>query len=66
MKVVIVGAGNVGFQIAKQLVNENKDVVIIEKDPKVAKRATQYLDCMVVNDEGNNIEFTLKRLYLFV
>jgi len=56
MKAVIVGAGNVGFEIAKQLIDENKDVVIIEKDPKVAKHATNYLDCMVINDEGNNIE----------
>ncbi len=56
MKIVIVGAGIVGFQIAKQLIDENKDVVIIEKDPKVAKRITQYLDCMVINDEGNNID----------
>ena len=33
MKVVIVGAGSVGFQIAKQLISENKDVVLIEKTP---------------------------------
>lgn len=60
MKIVIVGAGTVGFQIAKQLIDENKNVVVIEKDPKAAKQASNYLDCMVVNDEGNNIEVLKK------
>ena len=32
MKVVILGAGIVGFQIAKQLIDENKNVVIIKMD----------------------------------
>lgn len=56
MKVVLVGAGSVGFQIAKQLIDEKKDVVLIEKNPKAAKHASTYLDCMVINDEGNNPE----------
>ena len=54
MKVVIVGAGTVGFQIAKQLADENKDVVLIEKDPDKARHASNNLDCTVINDEGNN------------
>jgi trk system potassium uptake protein TrkA len=60
MKIVIVGAGKVGFQIAKQLVDEKKNVVVIERDPQVAKHVTNYLDCMVINDEGNNIEVLRK------
>ena len=56
MKIVILGAGIVGFQIAKQLIDENKNVVIIDRDMRVAKHASNYLDCMVVHDEGNNIE----------
>lgn len=59
-KVVIVGAGAVGFQLAKQLVSENKDVVLIEKDPEVARLVGNKLDCMVVTGEGNKIE-TLRR-----
>jgi trk system potassium uptake protein TrkA len=56
MKIVIVGAGSVGFQIAYQLVAENKDVVLIEKNPDVAKHAMNRLDCLVINAEGNNID----------
>ncbi|MDP6651837.1 MAG: NAD-binding protein, partial [Gammaproteobacteria bacterium] len=60
MDAVILGAGNVGFQLAKQLIDEKKDIVLIEKDPEKAKHANNLLDCMVINEQGNNIE-TLKK-----
>ncbi len=53
MKIVILGGGAVGFQTAAQLITENKDVVVIEKNPEIAKNVTSHLDCMVVVDEGN-------------
>ena len=56
MRVVILGAGAVGTQIAKQLVEEKKDVVLIEKDPEQARLASNRLDCMVINKEGNSVE----------
>jgi trk system potassium uptake protein len=56
MKVIIVGAGNVGIQIARQLIDENKDVVLIDRDPERAKLATNTLDCMVINGQANNRE----------
>ena len=56
MKVVIVGAGAVGSQIAKQLVDEKKDVVLIEQDPERARLAANRLDCLVINREGNSID----------
>jgi trk/ktr system potassium uptake protein len=56
MKVVIVGAGVVGLQIAKQLIDEKKDVVLIERDPERARIATNRLDCMVINKPGNSLE----------
>ncbi|MEX2445318.1 MAG: Trk system potassium transporter TrkA [Alkalispirochaeta sp.] len=56
MKVVIVGAGAVGFQLAKQLISEKKDVVLIEKNPDAANRVSNALDCMVVTGEGTNRE----------
>ncbi|MDA3949513.1 MAG: Trk system potassium transporter TrkA [Spirochaeta sp.] len=56
MKVVIVGAGAVGYQLAKQLISENKDVVLIEKNPDTARKVQEFLDCMVVTGEGTNHE----------
>lgn len=60
MRVVILGAGIVGVQIASQLISEGKDVVIIEKDPDRAKYVSGRLDCIVVQDEGTGIA-SLKR-----
>jgi len=56
MKVVIVGAGVVGLQIAKQLIDEKKDVVLIERDSERARLAANRLDCMVINKPGNSLE----------
>jgi trk system potassium uptake protein TrkA len=56
MKVVIVGAGAVGFQLAKQLISEKRDVVLIEKSPETSARVANALDCLVVTGEGTNRE----------
>jgi len=56
MKVVIVGAGAVGLQIARQLIDEKKDVVLIEQDAERARVATNRLDCMVINRPGNSLD----------
>jgi trk system potassium uptake protein TrkA len=53
MKIIIVGAGNIGIQIARQLIEENKDVVLIDRDPEKIKFAQNSLDCMVVHGEAN-------------
>lgn len=55
-KVVIAGAGTTGFQVARHLVADNKDVVLIERDPETAKYAVNHLDCMVINDSGNRLQ----------
>lgn len=60
MNFVILGAGNVGFQLAKYLIEQNNNVALIEKEPDKAKHASNVLDCMVINEQGNNIE-TLKK-----
>jgi trk system potassium uptake protein TrkA len=60
MSYIILGAGNVGFQLAKQLVDEGKDVVLIEKDSETARHANDLLDCLVINEVGNNLD-TLRR-----
>jgi len=56
MKIVIIGAGSVGFQLAKYLIAEGKNVILIEKDPIVANYANENLDCTVINNYGNNFE----------
>lgn len=54
VKVVIVGAGSVGVQLARQLISENRDVVLIEKDSDRSARAAQLLDCLIVSGSGTS------------
>ncbi len=54
MKIVVAGAGEVGFHIASNLIEEGKDVVLIEKNPTRAKYASSHLDCLVVVGEATD------------
>jgi len=56
MKVVILGAGRRGSLLARHLIQENKDVVLIESDPKRAVEAQSKLDCLVVMGSGTDME----------
>jgi len=54
LKILIVGAGEVGFNIANRLAHENKDVVVIDKDPEAIKRVSENIDVQVINGSGNS------------
>ncbi len=44
MKVIICGAGQVGWQIARHLSGELNDVTVVDNNPELVKRATDTLD----------------------
>ena len=44
MKVIICGAGQVGWQIARQLSSERNDVTVVDFNPDLVRRATDTLD----------------------
>lgn len=44
MKVIICGAGQVGWQIARHLSNESNDVTVVDNNPDLVRRATETLD----------------------
>jgi trk system potassium uptake protein TrkA len=54
VKVVIVGAGEVGFHVADHLALENKDVVVIDKDPAAIRRISDNIDVQVLNGSGSS------------
>lgn len=54
MRVIIVGAGEVGYQIAKFLSLEAIDVVVIDKDRSKLKRIIEELDVAVIEGEGGD------------
>ncbi|MBM4350913.1 MAG: Trk system potassium transporter TrkA [Deltaproteobacteria bacterium] len=51
MKIVIVGAGEVGFHLAQRLSHEKHDLVIIDSDPEKCAHAQETLDVSVI--QGN-------------
>lgn len=44
MKVIICGAGQVGWQIARHLSGEHNDVTVVDNNPDLVRRATDSLD----------------------
>ena len=44
MKVIICGAGQVGWQIARHLSGELNDVTVVDSNPELVRRATETLD----------------------
>jgi len=56
MKIIIVGAGEVGFHLAKKLSEENQDVHLIDKDPDKVRRITENLDAQVILGSGTSPE----------
>ncbi|WP_341213210.1 Trk system potassium transporter TrkA [uncultured Limimaricola sp.] len=44
MKVIICGAGQVGWQIARHLSGERNDVTVVDSNPDLVRRATDTLD----------------------
>lgn len=53
MKVIIIGAGEVGFHIARRLAAENKDVVVVDKNPNALTRLIEYVDVQTVEGSGS-------------
>lgn len=64
MKVVIIGAGNVGFTSAEAL-SKVHDVLIVERDPIKVENAKALLSVSVLHEDGSNpkvIEAAIKRI----
>ncbi len=54
MRIIIIGAGEVGYHIAKTLSEEKHDVVIIDKDPKKINRISENLDVQALWGSGTS------------
>ena len=61
MKIVIVGAGFTGIQLAKILINEKNQVTLIDNNEDVIRHQDNRLDCTIVNADGNSLE-TLEKV----
>jgi trk/ktr system potassium uptake protein len=54
LKIVIVGAGEVGYNIAKRLSSENKQVVVIDQNPDACRPISEDLDVQVITGSGSS------------
>lgn len=52
MRIVIVGAGEVGVHLAEKLTLENHDITLIEADPKKAQAVQDAMDILVIHGNG--------------
>lgn len=52
MKIIIVGAGKVGFTLAEHLSGEGHDITIIDKNDSAIRHASDALDVMCIRGNG--------------
>ncbi|WP_045221106.1 Trk system potassium transporter TrkA [Desulfonatronum thioautotrophicum] len=54
MRIVIIGAGEIGFHVAQRLSKEHKDVVVIDKNPETLRRISDHLDVQTIEGSGSS------------
>lgn len=60
MRIIIIGAGEVGFHIAQTLSREGKDVVVIDKDEERLSSISDSLDVETILGSGSSPEILRK------
>jgi len=55
LKIIVIGAGKVGCQIAQTLSSENNDVILIERDDQIRKSAQNNLDALTILGNGASV-----------
>ena len=56
MKIIIAGAGEVGFHLAKLLSYEAQDITLIDTDKESLSYADNHLDIRVLRGDATSIE----------
>lgn len=54
MRVIVIGAGEVGYQLTRSIVAEGSDVVVVDKDPSKLQRISEDLDVATIATDGSN------------
>lgn len=52
MKILVIGAGDIGFQLARRLSQDSHDISIIEVDGRRARRAAEQLDVLMIEGDA--------------
>lgn len=59
MRILVVGDGKVGHTLSEQLIHEGHDVVIIDRDGNVLRKAEETLDALCIEGNGANAKTLL-------
>lgn len=59
MKIVIIGAGRIGYSMAQELSKENHEITLIDSDSEKVKQVSNTLDVLVLEGDAASFE-TLK------
>lgn len=54
MRIIIIGAGEVGFNIASRLASENKEVTVIDHDESAVRKLSDTLDIQTIAASGSD------------
>ncbi len=57
MYVVIIGGGRVGKDLARLLLPEGHDVVLMEKNEELAESLSKQFDALVIEGDGTDLEY---------
>lgn len=60
MRIIIVGAGEVGFHIAQRLAGEKHDVVVVERDEGKRQQLQDQLDVLTIGGNGASAKVLLQ------
>lgn len=60
MRIIIAGAGDVGFHLAELLAFENQDIVLIDNDQEVLDYAGTHLDVLTIKGDSASIQILEK------
>jgi trk system potassium uptake protein len=54
MKIIVIGAGEVGYHIAERLGHEAHEIVVIERSPEVCRRVEEQLRLRTIEADGSS------------
>lgn len=60
MRVIVIGAGEVGFDVARMLAQEQHDVVVIDVDSEALDQVRDRLDVMALQGNGTSAEILVE------
>ena len=56
MSIIVIGAGEIGYHVARRLSLEQKDVTIVDADLDKIKKVNDALDVQTVNASGSSLK----------